>query len=99
VSSVLWSRERTVPDWGLGALLVCFASLIDNCPSLFLEGSTRWGRIQSLYSCEWFQNDYHQVNYSKFCPSFYSQDLISFDSLSRDWILKLDPNDNFRNWY
>ena len=40
---------------------------------------------------------YHQVNTSKFCPTFYSQDLLSFDSLSRDWILKLDPNDNFRN--
>ena len=40
---------------------------------------------------------YHRVNDSKFCPSFYTQDLLSFDSLSRDWILKLDPNDNFRN--
>jgi hypothetical protein len=37
------------------------------------------------------------VNNSKFCPIFYRQDLLSFDSLSRDWILKLDPNDNFRN--
>ena len=37
------------------------------------------------------------MNDSKFCPSFYRQDLLSFDSLSRDWILKLDPNDNFRN--
>ena len=40
---------------------------------------------------------YHQVNDIKFVPSFYSQYLFSFDSLSRDWILKLDPNDNFRN--
>ena len=40
---------------------------------------------------------FHGVNDSKFCPSFYSQELHSFDSLSRDWILKLDPNDNFRN--
>jgi hypothetical protein len=32
----------------------------------------------------------------KFCSDFYSQDFLSFDSLSRDWILKLDPNDNFR---
>ncbi len=40
----------------------------------------------------------HQVNNSKFCANhFYVQDLLSFDSLSRDWILKLDPNDNFRN--
>jgi hypothetical protein len=39
---------------------------------------------------------FHRVNDSKFCPSFYSQDLLWFDSLSRDWILKLDPNDNFR---
>ena len=23
-----------------------------------------------------------------FCPSFYSQDLLGFDSLSRNWILK-----------
>ena len=38
---------------------------------------------------------YHQVNDIKSCPNFYS--LLSFDSLSRDWILKLDPNDNFRN--
>jgi hypothetical protein len=38
-----------------------------------------------------------RVNDSKFCPSFYSQDFLWFDSLSRDWILKLDPNDNFRN--
>ena len=37
------------------------------------------------------------VNDNKLCPSCYSQDLLSFDSLSRDWILKLDPNDNFRN--
>jgi hypothetical protein len=27
-------------------------------------------------------------NDSKFCPSLYSQDLLGFDSLSRDWILK-----------
>ena len=43
---------------------------------------------------------YHRVNDSKFCPrfkKFYSQDCLSFDFLSRDWILKLDPNDNFRN--
>ena len=40
---------------------------------------------------------YHSVNDSKSCPSFYSRDLLSFDSLSRDWILKLDPNDNFRD--
>jgi hypothetical protein len=40
---------------------------------------------------------YQWVNDNKFCPSFYSQDLLSFDSLSRDWILKLDLNDNFRN--
>jgi hypothetical protein len=33
----------------------------------------------------------------KFCPSFYSRDLLSFDSLSRDSILKLDANDNFKN--
>ena len=39
----------------------------------------------------------HRANDGKFCPSFYSRDLLSFDSLSRDWILKLDPNDNFRN--
>jgi hypothetical protein len=42
---------------------------------------------------------YHRVNDSKFCPrfkKFYSQDCLSFDFLSRDWILKLDPNDNFR---
>ena len=39
----------------------------------------------------------HRVNDRKFSPIFYSQDLLSFDSLSRDWILKLDPNDNFRN--
>ena len=38
-----------------------------------------------------------EVNDIKFCPSFYSRDLLSFDSLSRDWILKLDPNDNFRD--
>ena len=38
------------------------------------------------------------VNDIKFCPTFYGQDLLSFDSLSRDWILKLDPNDNFRNY-
>ncbi len=31
----------------------------------------------------------------KFCPSFYSQDLLSFDSLSIDCILNLDPKDNF----
>ncbi len=37
------------------------------------------------------------VNDRKFCPNFYSRDLLSFDSLSRDWILKLDPNDNFRD--
>jgi hypothetical protein len=42
--------------------------------------------------------NFHRVNDSKFCASFYSQDLLSFDSLSRDWILKLDPNDNFRNY-
>ena len=39
-----------------------------------------------------------RVNDIKFCPGFYRQDLLSFDSLSRDWILKLDPNDNFRNY-
>ena len=38
-----------------------------------------------------------RVHDIKFCPSFYRQDLLSFDSLSRDWIRKLDPNDNFRN--
>ncbi len=37
---------------------------------------------------------FHRVNDIKVCPSFYSQDLLSFDSLSRDWILKLDPYDN-----
>ena len=52
---------------------------------------------QSLYSCEWFIITVGWVNDSKFCPSFYSQKLLSFDSLSRHWILKLDPNDNFRN--
>jgi hypothetical protein len=43
------------------------------------------------------QNTSIRSDVSKFCPSFYRQDLLSFDSLSRDWILKLDPNDNFRN--
>ena len=38
---------------------------------------------------------YHRVNDSKLC-SFYSQDFLSFDFLSRDWTLKLDAN-NFRN--
>jgi hypothetical protein len=38
---------------------------------------------------------FNRVN-DKFCPSFYSQDLLSFDSLSRDCILNLDPNDNSR---
>ena len=37
------------------------------------------------------------ANDSKFYPRFCSQDLLSIDSLSRDWILKLGPNDNFRN--
>jgi hypothetical protein len=41
---------------------------------------------------------YHRVNNSKFCPRFYSQDLLSFNSLSRGWIRKLDPNDDLRNW-
>ncbi len=36
---------------------------------------------------------FHRVNDIKFCPIFYRQDLLSFDSLSRDWIIKLDPND------
>jgi hypothetical protein len=36
------------------------------------------------------------ANDTKFCPRFYSQDLLEFDSLSRDWILKLDANANFR---
>ena len=35
---------------------------------------------------------YHQVN--EILSYFYIQDFLSFDSLSRDWILKLDPNDN-----
>ena len=51
---------------------------------------TSWLRVCSLFST-W-------VNDIKFCPAFYRQDLLSFDSLSRDWILKLDPNDNFRNY-
>ena len=51
---------------------------------------TSWLRVRSLFST-W-------VNDIKFCPTFYRQDLLSFDSLSRDWILKLDPNDNFRNY-
>ncbi len=42
-------------------------------------------------------NSITEVNNSKFCPTPYSRDFLSFDSLSRDWILKLDPNDNFRN--
>ena len=39
---------------------------------------------------------FHLANDSNFCPNFYSQDLLGFDSLSRDWILKLGPTDNFR---
>ena len=35
---------------------------------------------------------YHRANDRKFCPRFYSQDVLGFDSLSRDWILKLHPN-------
>ncbi len=41
---------------------------------------------------------FFMTNDIKICPSFYSQDFLSFHSLSRDWILKLDPNDNFRNY-
>ncbi len=38
---------------------------------------------------------YHRANDRKICPSFYRQDLLGFDSLSRDWLillLILDPD-------
>ncbi len=44
------------------------------------------GKIQSVYLCEWFIIT--GKNNSKIGPSFYSQDLLGFNSLSRDWILK-----------
>ena len=73
--------------------------------SLSLEGNTRcllspWRGIhveEGFNPCIRVNGSLSGVNDIKFCPSFYSQDLFSFDSLSRDWILKLDPNDNFRN--
>jgi hypothetical protein len=59
------------------------------------EYTLRKESIRDWYSCECFIIT--RVNDSKFVPDYSSQDLFSFDSLSRDWILKLDPNDNFRN--
>jgi hypothetical protein len=38
---------------------------------------------------------YHRTNDCNFCLSFYSQDSFGFDSLSRDWKIKLDPNGKF----
>ncbi len=72
-------------EWNIWRSLICFSCRL------------RWPTLRkdSILVFVWMVH-YHQVNDSKFCPSFYSRDLLSFDSLSRDWILKLDPNDNFR---
>ncbi len=72
--------SRNIPGGGLDSHLACFVSLLDNCQVSLLGGKYTLRKN----SCEWFIIT--RVNDIKFCPSFYSQDLLSFDSLSRDWI-------------
>jgi hypothetical protein len=93
VKDVITPDEQTT-RLRLGALAVCFVSLLGNC-QVSEDHKFPVDNWVDPYSCECFI--IIRVNNSKFCPSFYRQDLLSFDSLSRDWILKLEPNDNFRN--